>query len=241
MKTLISRMLDFKVDLARRARKAYWQLLEESKNRQRFPGSASYWQARYASGSNSGVGSYGPFAEFKAEVLNRFVADNSIKSVIEFGCGDGNQLCLATYPTYTGLDVSDAAVTVCRDLFRADCTKAFHLMADYDGQQAELALSLDVIYHLVEDDVYDRYMHTLFSASCRFVVVYSSNHDVNRGLKGTHVRHRMFTNWVSANAPSWRLIRHIPNRYPYKGDYQTGSFADFFIFQKTDTAGSAPP
>ena len=75
-----------------------------------FPGSAAYWESRYAKGGSSGVGSYGRFAEFKAEVLNRFVATHSVQSVIEFGCGDGNQLALASYPWYLGYDVSATAV-----------------------------------------------------------------------------------------------------------------------------------
>jgi hypothetical protein len=37
-----------------------------------FPDSATYWEQRYARGWNSGVGSYGRLAEFKAQVLNNF-------------------------------------------------------------------------------------------------------------------------------------------------------------------------
>src|SRR5437899_4317923 len=56
--------------------------------------------------ANSGLGSYDKLAEFKAEVLNGFVKENTIKSVIEYGCGDGNQLKFAEYPSYLGFDVS---------------------------------------------------------------------------------------------------------------------------------------
>ena len=58
-----------------------------------FPGSDRYWETRYASGRNSGVGSYGGFAEFKAETINSFVSSCNVTSVIEFGCGDGNRGC----------------------------------------------------------------------------------------------------------------------------------------------------
>src|ERR1700744_3995435 len=76
--------------------------------------SSSYWESRYASGGNSGVGSYAQFARFKADVLNTFVAEHKVQSVIEFGCGDGNQLKLAAYPKYLGLDVSETIVAKCR-------------------------------------------------------------------------------------------------------------------------------
>jgi len=195
-----------------------------------FRTSPNYWETRYAAGGNSGVGSYGKFSTFKAEVLNRFVKERAVQSVMEFGCGDGNQLDLAIYPKYSGYDVSSLAVEMCRRRFAVDPTKSFARVDEYKGEQAELVLSLDVIYHLVEDEVFERYMRTLFDASTRYVIVYSSNTDDNRGYEGSHVRHRMFTRWLTENRPSWALIEHIPNRYPYQGDYTQGSFADFYIY-----------
>ena len=82
-------------------------------SRRVFPGSQPYWERRYARGGDSGAGSYGRLAIFKAEFVNSFVRDHGIRSVIEFGCGDGNQLSLAEYPSYFGLDVSRSAVEAC--------------------------------------------------------------------------------------------------------------------------------
>jgi hypothetical protein len=198
-----------------------------------FSASHDYWQRRYDAGGNSGVGSYGKFAEFKAEIINGFVASHEIKSVIEFGCGDGNQLALAAYPNYLGLDVSGKVISLCRRKFSADTRKRFMLTKDYNGETADLSLSLDVIYHLVEDDVFKGYMKMLFNAADRYVIVYSSDCEDNADSEAAHVRHRKFTRWIAQEMPVWTLMSHIPNRYPYKGDYREGSFADFFIFQKT--------
>lgn len=197
-----------------------------------FPGSQAYWEKRYASGGNSGPGSQALLAEFKADVLNRFVDEHRVRSVVEFGCGDGNQLARARYPSYLGFDVSPTAVARCRALFAADPSKRFRTMDEYDGETAELSLSLDVIYHLVEDDVFERYMHTLFGASLRYVVVYASDTDDNRGYEGTHVRHRKFSAWIRDERADFRLIEHVPNRYPYEGDWRRGSFAEFFVYEK---------
>ena len=82
-----------------------------------FAGSARYWARRYAAGGTSGEGSYGDLAAFKAEIMNEFVAANHISSVIEFGCGDGNQLALMRYPCYAGFDVSHQAVSLCLKRF----------------------------------------------------------------------------------------------------------------------------
>jgi len=197
-----------------------------------FSGSTSYWESRYASGGNSGVGSYDKFAEFKAEVVNKFVAEHQVQSVIEFGCGDGNQLKLAAYPRYLGLDVSPTAIAKCRKDFAGDGTKSFAPVSEYQGEKMDLALSLDVIYHLVEDAIFQQYMRALFESSLRYVIIYSSDSEDVQSPSSVHVRHRKFTSFIDLNLTEWKLLEHIPNRFPFTGDYTTGSFADFFIYAK---------
>jgi SAM-dependent methyltransferase len=222
-----------KIPIVGNLAKGLWRLLRGNQQKPMpFPGSKEYWERRYAGGGNSGVGSYSLFAQFKAEIINEFVAKNAVKSVIEFGCGDGNQLLLANYPQYLGIDVSPTVIKSCQEKFRGDPGKTFKLAQDYQGEMADLSLSLDVIFHLVEDRVFEEYMGRLFKAASRYVIVYSSDSDDNAGYEGTHVKHRRFTEWVQHNAPGWKLIGHIPNKYPYTGDYKTGSFADFYLYQK---------
>ena len=93
-------------------------LLYSIKNQIEWKGSGDYWQKRYLRGGNSGNGSYGKLAHFKAEVINRFVEEKSVKTVIEWGCGDGNQLKLANYPQYIGYDISSKAISICREKFK---------------------------------------------------------------------------------------------------------------------------
>lgn len=193
--------------------------------------SGDYWSNRYESGRNSGPGSYGHLAAFKAQVLNEFVAANDVTSVIEFGCGDGNQLVMAQYPSYAGYDVSRTAVAMCRDRFAGDASKCFSHIDEYYGEKAEMVISLDVIFHLVEDDIFDAYMRRLFNASSRFVAIYSSDQDEPIEPISAHVRHRKFSGWIDRNAASWRLANHIPNPYPYNGDSAMTSFADFYFYE----------
>ena len=108
-----------------RLRQAYWKRASQRKPANAatpsatlpFEGSAEYWESRYAKGGHSGAGSYGPLAEFKSEFLNRFVAENEVQSVLEFGHGDGSQLELVNYRNYLGFDVSETAVNSCRQRF----------------------------------------------------------------------------------------------------------------------------
>ena len=165
--------------------------------------------------------------------MNFFVKDNNIKTVIEHGCGDGAQLSLAEYPSYMGFDVSPVAISRCAGMFSDDNTKEFKLMQEYRGETAQLALSLDVIFHLIEDDVFNSYMEKLFNSSERFVIIYSSNTDDNHRGQAAHVRHRRFSDWIEKHLQQWRLLRHIPNKHPFEGDINSGSFADLYIYERS--------
>ena len=207
-----------------------------------FRGSAQFWERNYALGKTSGSGSYGHAAQAKADFLNAFVRQNAIQSVVEFGCGDGNQLSLADYPRYVGLDVSKTAIGMCRRRFAANPAMSFFL---YDGTcfsdhggifAADLAISLDVVYHLIEDQIFEPYMKHLFTAGQQFVVVYSTNKEL--GGSSPHVRHRIFTTWVEGNCPEWELIETIrgPNEH-------LAGRADFFVYRhvgRSSDSMSAP-
>lgn len=194
--------------------------------------SANYWETRYAQGGNSGDGSYGRLSHFKADFINAFIRDNNINSAIEFGCGDGNQLSLIHYPAYLGLDVSPSVIRQCIGRFSKDESKSFML---YDSNaflnnqfiKADLSLSLDVIYHIVEESVYQKYLHDLFSASSAYVIIYSTNFNKN---ETEHVLHREFTKYVEQNFKKFRLLKEEKN--PYSGVAEQESEANFFIYKR---------
>lgn len=194
-----------------------------------FTSSGNYWERRYRKGGTSGSGSDGRLAKFKAEFLNSFVVENKITSVVEFGCGDGLQLSLAKYPKYLGLDVSASAIEQCRRKFARDNTKTFALVGGTDPGVHDLALSLDVIFHLVEEGVFELYMDSLFKASRAFVIIYSSDSD--EWAPEPHVKHRKFSRWIEANRPNWKLRETAPNPFPYdQSDSDRTSFANFYIY-----------
>ncbi|MBW2466814.1 MAG: methyltransferase domain-containing protein [Deltaproteobacteria bacterium] len=197
-----------------------------------FVDSASYWEERYRSGGGSGRGSYNELAEFKARIINKFIKEHAIGDVIEHGCGDGNQLGYMKYSSYLGFDISTEAIAICRNKFKSDPTKSFATNSEYAGEKAELSLSLDVIYHLVEDEVFESYMDRLFSSSNSYVIIYSSNFDDTPSGKQGHVRNRKFTDYVKRKLPDWEMIEHIPNEYPPSEDGKVGSSADFFIYRR---------
>jgi len=197
-----------------------------------FRSSAEYWEERYQSGGTSGAGSYGRLALFKAEFINRFVEAEAVDSVIEFGCGDGNQLALANYPRYIGVDVSHTIIDHANKKFESFPNISFiHTSLISSDLKSSLCLSLDVVYHLVENEAFETYMNSLFDASLKHVIIYSSNKE--EYSPAPHVRHRRFTEWVEENRKDFKLVAHIPNKFPYSAeDPSNTSFADFFIFRR---------
>lgn len=198
-----------------------------------------YWEQRYRKGENSGAGSYGKFSAFKAGFINDFVLQHDIQSAIEFGVGDGAQLEMIDYPSYIGLDVSVAAIEMCKNKFSKDGSKSFFL---YNARAFEdklgifvcdLSLSLDVLFHITEDDIFKFYLDHLFSSSRKYVIIYSSNDPSIQSI-GKHVRHRRFTDYIEKYHKDWCLNSFEKNRYPYNGNDEETSFADFYVFQKIE-------
>ena len=200
--------------------------------------SNAYWKQRYEKGGNSGAGSYGRLAEYKANFLNKFAIDNKVTAVIEFGCGDGNQLKMFKFKKYTGLDISQTSLAMCIDQYAKDKSKSFYLYDQryfQDNQRlfaVDLTLSLDVVYHLVEDDVFEKYMRDLFAASNQYVVIYASNTNENAWGQAQHVRHRKFTDWVEQNEKGWKLQAQVKNEYSLQTNEIDESFADFYVYEK---------
>ena len=185
-----------------------------------FPGSAIYWEKRYRRNGTSGMGSYGSSAEYKADFLNRFVKEHNILSVIEFGCGDGNQVRQFDFPSYTGLDISPTAIEKCSKMCKADPSKQFFILDKKSTRlKAELTVSLDVIYHLIEKEVYENYLKQLFDTATKYVIIYAW--DVEEGKK-YHVRHRKFTKWIEDNVSNFQLVEKVSKQ----------SCCDFFIYRK---------
>lgn len=173
-------------------------------------------------------------AQFKASVLNNFVELNNISTVIEWGSGDCNQLTLANYKYYIGYDVSQTAVNICKKKFFNDSTKEFYYLSEnyINDRKADLSISLEVIFHIIEDKAFDLYMNNLFNSSNKYIIIYSSNS--NNRKSGMFVKHRKFTDWIDKfMSKTWRMIKYIPNKYSMNSKFNgTKSYSDFFIYEK---------
>lgn len=196
------------------------QIFNYLKNRF-FLSSEKYWDSRYKSGETSGAGSYNELAEYKASFINKIISKYNIETVCELGCGDGNNLkYFKGFNKYYGFDVSKTIID--RNSKKFDNEEySFNLLNTIDIPNVDLMMSLDVIYHLVEDDIFNDHMRQLFNSKSKYIIVYSSDFDSKRKF---HVRHRKWTNQIPKN---FNLIKKTNS--PAKG-----SSANFYFYQNSN-------
>lgn len=200
-----------------------------------FVSSADYWRSNYAAGGTSGPGSYGALAQYKADTISRLLKVYGIKSVVEFGCGDGHQASLIDYPHYLGLDISIEAVDLCRcklaDRDQSSCELYRPGQAGSYRAVADAAVSLDVIFHLVEDDVYEQYLADLFASATRYVILYTSDADDWHLESSTpEVRHRPVKRDIARFFKDWACIFEEDNPHKAFDSPNTSSFARFTVY-----------
>ena len=202
-----------------------------------------FWNELYARGKDSGPGSKGRLAEFKAEVINRIMDDEDVHTILDFGCGDGmmTELYNIDDRKYIGIDISTEAIKKCLSVEHGDDVFMTYDEWIYVSPPGlfDCVLSVDVLFHIIEDDLFHDYMTMLFDASSNVVVIYA--YDSNEKphpdsiKQPKHMKYRKFTNWIDSNISGFKLIEHIPNRYPFIiGDKNT-SISDFYIYKRKES------
>lgn len=191
-----------------------------------------YWNERYLANFSSGNGSYGDLATFKSEIINDFIRKNSVQTVIEFGCGDGNQLKLMHYKNYLGLDVAGSAIEKCRSMFLEDDSKSFFLynpdaFVNKGFLHSDLVICLDVLYHILPEVDYIKTLDDIFSCSDNYVILYTDTElsEKNTYSRGSHIFHRDTLHYLKKYS-DFELVEIIPNRFPEL------SWADFIFLRR---------
>ena len=129
---------------------------------------SEYWEKRYSGGGTSGAGSVGPLREWKWQVIDRVLGRP--KSVVDVCCGDLTFWEDRDCENYTGIDTSRAVIErdrAARPSWRFLCAPA-ETKQDVKG---EVVFCMDVLFHIMEDDKYDRIISNLAGYSTRWIVI----------------------------------------------------------------------
>ena len=174
------------------------------RQRMAFRGSALYWERHYARGGTSGPGSYDVVREGKADFLNDFVRTQGVRSVIEFGCGDGHQLSLCEYPT-----VNPPAESSLRGVRHAACRLRAETRVTALVYQREIRLLLPP---LPAGPVVDRGCGADVRAGHREGGVRLPHVEV--GLLSSDQSMPGYINWIVTDRFSGYLFARLPRRSP---------------------------
>jgi len=195
---------------------------------------AGYWERRYRDGRTSGAGSEGDEGAYKAAYLSQFIADHAVKTVVDWGCGDGQVLELVDLhdAQYIGVDVSPLVIARLRsDEAFPGPRYLFHTVDSFSTgtrTQLELALSFDVLFHFPDDTDYFSYLLKLFGSAEKYVMIYATNYAGGRTAR--HVFRREFTPDIAERFPQWELTTvETPLRE---------GLASFFVYEKVSLCGS---
>jgi hypothetical protein len=191
--------------------------------------SRDHRERRYRAGRIPGTGSYGGLVCFRAEVMNAFVTERGIESVVGCGCGDDAQLSLANYPRYLGRDISPTVIERRRKRLQSRREKAFALAGTTDHGVHDLAASSDIILYLVKHETFHQDLETLFGSSRRSAFSYSRSSEMPE--PEPHIGHRAFSRWAKPKRPQRRPLSTIKNRYPYAPSDPDQTFlSDFYTY-----------
>jgi len=202
--------------------------------------SNKYWEDRYKNNETSGDGSYGNLAIFKGKIINSFIKEHNIKSILDLGCGDGNQLkhINTANINYIGVDPSTTIINKLKEIYKNDKNKNFiqleMVMQNHYklyNVKTELTLSCDVLFHLINLDIWEQHINNLFNISAKYVIIYA--YDFNQDWNN-HCKSRRFTDFIREKYSNWQLIKVIKNEYPlFEGcDDQNASMSDFYFYEK---------
>jgi SAM-dependent methyltransferase len=179
---------------------------------------AGYWQERYLAGKGSGPSSRGDIAAAKTDRINRLL-DGTTRTVVDWGVGDGTVAAGIYADRYLGVDITQAALDLAREACGPRPGWSWLLIDPHTPPpltvHADLALSLDVLFHLTDDQAYQTYLRLLFG-SAPTALIRASNYEAPRD---DHMRRRRWSvdipaGWTVTERPAtddeegwWLLCR----------------------------------
>jgi len=173
--------------------------------------SEQYWERRYKSGGNSGGGSYGNGLVNKVELITDLMEKYDIKSIADVGCGDCTIVPkLPHLESYVGYDISSTIIDR-HNSKNTNPSYKYKLISELESLGLDLSLSLEVIFHQVNDEEYIEYMDNLVKTDSFYILILTMNDSIldTHHVKAAHIKYRDVVNKMS-QYPNYELIGTFP-------------------------------
>jgi 2-polyprenyl-3-methyl-5-hydroxy-6-metoxy-1,4-benzoquinol methylase len=189
-----------------------------------------YWEKRYVAGGNSGKGSYNEPHLFKTAVVNEFIEDNDIKTILDMGCGDGHFASSIKVKRYIAYDVSPSIIDINKIKYKDKKNISFTNDLLQVNEIIDCTISIDVIYHVTNTAEYKKYLANLFNMSNKYCIIYSSNVNqdeefIQKYHPTSHVFHRQFTKDIDFS--KWKYFDYLKEK-----NKTTDLLGSFFFFKR---------
>ena len=82
------------------------------------------------------------------------------------------------YNKYLGFDISKSSISRCISMFSNDSTKSFMLYTPFcfvnKNIKADLVVCLDVLYHVIDENDFEKLIKDIFSFDPKYVILYTT-------------------------------------------------------------------
>lgn len=133
----------------------------------------NFWNSQYKKGLGSGAGSRGNLLEYKTNYLNKIFKDYNIKSVFDFGCGDGWQVEHLKLENYYGIDISEQAIKLCRQKIPSHWELKVNNFRDVEIPKVDCCMCIDTLYHIMDDETREKTIENIFNSGASIIILYT--------------------------------------------------------------------
>lgn len=186
-----------------------------------------YWESRYSSGGESGLGSVDENRHWKWSVIEKYL--NSYNEIIDVGCGDITFWKGRNCDNYTGLDISSDIIKKNQiqrpewDFLVSSAEKRLDIKAD-------VVFCLDILFHIMDNQIYKETIVNLCNYSKKWIFIFTWEKNPFEDK-----RYRAKAEWNITKNPFKAIKRYFT---PSNTDHHYQYYRDFIdympIFAKHD-------
>jgi SAM-dependent methyltransferase len=123
-------------------------------------------------GFGSGTGSTKEYTEDYRNILENFIVENNIKSVIDYGCGDWQSTQFIDWnnivDSYIGVDIVGHLIEQNNEHFESEVI-SFKTLEHFEFHHVDLIICKDVLQHLSNDDIEN--LINQMTLNCKFILL----------------------------------------------------------------------
>jgi len=178
-----------------------------------------WWNEWYKGGGTSGQGSRGDLLEFKSDYINTYFRQDAIQTVFDYGCGDGWLAGNLECKNYLGMDVSAEAVMMCKkkinrpnfyfELVESNLISGNYIdlkCVDRFAIKPEAIICIDMLYHVMDNELVNKIIESIFSSSARMIVLYTIPNTKMHGGRTDAINFYNNSETLNRVTKNWRLI-----------------------------------